>query len=111
MKHTVECVCCVEKEVKYEKALNTVNYLWLASTKPMSWPRSRSERGKGGVIHKACVYYSGGSRTLDGLACPWIEVVFPPQSTYWYISWETCSMCPKYLTVMVTLKKQQRKSR
>ncbi|XP_027141893.1 thrombospondin, type I, domain containing 7Ab isoform X6 [Larimichthys crocea] len=39
---------------------------------------------------------------------PCREVVLPPQSTYWYISWETCSAWPKYDVVTVTLKHKQR---
>lgn len=38
--------------------------------------------------------------------CPCKVVVFPPQSTYWYISWETCSAWPKYDVVTVTLEKK-----
>lgn len=40
-----------------------------------------------GLVTVARSLYSAGGGTLNAL----MEVVFPPQSTYWYISWETCS--------------------
>lgn len=39
---------------------------------------------------------------------PCSDVVLPPQSTYWYISWETCSVWPKYEVVTVTLEAESR---
>lgn len=44
-----------------------------------------------------------GCGMLNGLVIPPLEVVFPPQSTYWYISCDTCSAWLKYVVVAVTL--------
>lgn len=49
--------------------------------------------------------HSAGCAMLNGLVIPLIKVVFPPQSTYWYISWDTCSEWPKYVVVTVTLQR------
>lgn len=50
--------------------------------------------------------YSAGGGALSAL----MELVFPPQSTYWYISWETCSAWPKYVVVTVTLWRRRKSS-
>lgn len=46
--------------------------------------------------------HCGGCTRLAGMPMAQREVVLPPQSTYWYISWDTCSAWPKYVAVTIT---------
>lgn len=76
--------------------LASSRYLPAKLSKGVLWNRTVLERGR---------FYSAVSgATLSAL----MEVVFPPQSTYWYISWDTCSAWPKYVVVTVTLRRRRR---
>lgn len=56
---------------RWRRMENTVNHLRPAS---------------GARVRQQCWGYSAGCGMLNGLVIALIEVVFPPQSTYWYIS-------------------------
>lgn len=75
---------CLRTHVELLKRSGCQNY-----TRRRDWKPVQKER--------SAVYSAGrGNARMD--------VVFPPQSTYWYISWDTCSACPKYVVVTVTLR-------
>lgn len=52
----------------------------------------------------ACrIVESGEKHHCIKFTCPWEDVLFAPQSTYRYFSWDTCSAWPKYTAVTVIL--------
>lgn len=68
-------------------------------TTVICWETARERKGKhnapckasfhgprSGLVRGNMVGYSAECGMLNALVIPLIEVVFPPQSTYWYIS-------------------------
>lgn len=81
-------------------------YGYLALSRYLSAKLSKESIETGLCWSGAGLYSAVWGATLSAL----MEVVFPPQSTYWYISWDTCSAWPKYVVVTVTLRRRWKSS-